>query len=42
MATVSRARSYLRRHPNEAITDFVSLALICGFIVAGFSLPAVL
>lgn len=42
MATVERARSYLRRHPGEALTDLVSLALICGFVLAGFSLPAAL
>ena len=41
MATVSRARSYLRRHPGEAMVDLLGLALICGLIVAGFSLPAI-
>ena len=42
MATVNRARSYFRRHPGEAMADLLGLAVICGLIVAGFSLPAVL
>ena len=42
MTTVTRARSYFRRHPDEAMADLLGLTLICAFIVAGFSLPALL
>ena len=42
MTTVTQARSYLRRHPDEAMADLLGLTLMCALIVAGFSLPGLL
>lgn len=40
MATLIKARSYLRRHPDEAMADLVNLAAVCLLILIGFTVPA--
>lgn len=40
MATLIKARSYMRRHPDEATADAVGLAAICLMILLGFTVPA--
>ncbi len=42
MVTLNKARSYLLRHPGEAMADALGLTVIASMILLGFTLPALL